>query len=74
MSQKKFILAHELGHVIGFRHTDTYDGLALTTYSSVCSNYSDGNSVMRAGTSLVPSWTSFSTCDIDAFDYLYWLS
>lgn len=72
-SQKKYIMAHELGHTIGFRHTDSYDGVAITTYNTACSNAPDPSSVLRPGSSPVPSWTSsgFSTCDKDAFDWFY---
>jgi hypothetical protein len=70
-SQKKLIIAHELAHAIGFRHTDSYDGLALTTSNYACSNSLDGSSVWKSGTDPVPSWSSFSTCDQDAFDWYY---
>jgi len=71
VSQRKLIIAHELAHAIGFRHTDSYDGLALTTTNYVCSNSLDVSSVWKAGTDPVPSWSNFSICDKDAFDWYY---
>ena len=72
-SQKKFIMAHELGHSIGFAHTDTYEGVDLTTSNHACSTLLDPSSILRSGSSPVPSWPSsgFSTCDKDAFDWFY---
>lgn len=71
-SQRKYLIAHELGHNIGFQHTDTTVGIALTTLNSVCSNYGDLASVLQPGSDPVPSWSGFSTCDQDAFDW-FWL-
>lgn len=70
-AQKKFVMAHEMGHNIGFRHTDSYDGVDVTTANYSCSSLLDPASVLRPGTSPVPSWSTFSTCDKDAFDWFY---
>lgn len=64
-SKRKHIATHELGHTIGFMHTDTYDGIAIY---GACETTSDPTSVMHA---YMRSWTGFSTCDILAFNILY---
>ncbi len=75
-SQKKFLMAHELGHTIGFRHTDTGDGIALTSSSYSCIPFScdgtDTYSVMRQGGSAPPSWPGFTYCDQQVFQCVYW--
>lgn len=73
-SSKKYNMAHELGHCIGFRHTNwDINGEGV---SSVGANYipntpsQDSNSVMNGGTANY-SWNGFSTFDISAVKYLY---
>lgn len=74
-SQKKFIMAHEFGHTIGFLHTNTSEGTILTSYSYPCISSScngpDGVSVLRPGQTPVPSWIGFSTCDANIFQCIY---
>ena len=70
-TKKKRVMMHELGHVIGLRHTNDAtlnSNLAITTSSSAC-NSSTGNtgSLMTA---IVPS-TGFTQCDILAFNTIY---
>lgn len=62
--KKKQIAVHELGHTIGFKHTDTFDGQPIYT---ACT--SDPVSVMNAYA--VRDWTGFTMCDILAFNALY---
>ncbi|MCY1660132.1 M57 family metalloprotease [Chryseobacterium sp. SL1] len=70
--QKTFVLAHELGHNIGFKHTNTSDGYQqVITGNPVCDNASDNQSVLRPGENPVPSWSKFSLCDQLAFDVFY---
>lgn len=74
-SQKKLIIAHELGHTLGFKHTDTSEGYALnsSTHSCISStcNSADVNSIMRPGVAPVPSWAGFSFCDDNVFKCIY---
>lgn len=73
-SQKKFVLAHELGHTIGFRHTDWQargetanpEG-AILVYGTP---QTDANSVMNGATG-GNLWSAFSTYDRLAVQYLY---
>ena len=67
-------MVHELGHCIGFRHTN-WD-IKGEGISSVGANYipntpnQDSNSVMNGGTASY-SWNGFSSYDISAVKYLY---
>ncbi len=74
-SQKKFILTHEGGHNLGFKHTDTVDGWALLSSSYPCilamCDGTDAGSVMRAGGGTPPSWVGFSYCDQNVFQCIY---
>lgn len=73
-STKKYNMVHELGHCIGFRHTN-WDVNGEGT-AGVGANYipntpsQDPNSVMNGGTAL-NSWNDFSTYDRYAVKYLY---
>lgn len=67
-SEKKFAMVHEIGHCIGFWHTDSGQGNKITDVSYWCRNFSNSSSVMN---SVVSSWNGFSNCDEQAFDALY---
>jgi hypothetical protein len=67
-SQMKFAMAHELGHTIGFMHTDTSEGVKLWTYFSNCDSSIDAFSVMRP---TIGNWSGFSMCDEQAFYTIY---
>ncbi|MDR2541399.1 MAG: M57 family metalloprotease [Candidatus Peribacteria bacterium] len=67
-SQKKFAAVHELGHAIGFEHTDTAEGVKLWIYAYNCDNTTDNFSVMRP---VVRNWGGFSQCDQAAFNAIY---
>jgi hypothetical protein len=72
-NQKLYTAIHELGHAIGFAHTDVSSGATLISTANVgCNTYSDLYSVMKP---TIPSgsspWSSFSTCDKAAYKKLY---
>jgi hypothetical protein len=73
--QKENAVAHEFGHTLGFRHTDSSDG----TYISG-TPVTDNESVMNSGSNNCFGWCGFSTGDINATQILYpcaqfaWLS
>ncbi len=73
-SQKTYNLVHELGHCIGFRHTNWYslgEGSGSVGANQIPgSPTSDSNSVMNGGTAL-NSWKGFSNWDIFSVKYLY---
>ncbi len=75
-NQRKLVIAHELGHVLGFKHTDTNEGLIVNNTGIVasCRQNADPSSIMRIGTSPVASWNGFSYCDGQVFNFIYWLS
>lgn len=62
-SRKVFAIAHELGHTIGFKHTNETEGSYINGTPS-----SDPYSVMN---STVLPWVSFTTGDITATNLLY---
>ncbi|QIL38588.1 hypothetical protein G7074_04405 [Pedobacter sp. HDW13] len=72
--QKKYNLVHEIGHCLGFRHTNWYgmgESNTLGVGSSPNSGVNpDASSVMNGGTAL-NSWNGFSFWDIYAISYLY---
>ena len=75
LNQKTWTAVHELGHAIGFGHTDyrQYSNETLISTANVgCNTYSDPSSVMRRfiPTSNSP-WSTFSTCDKAAYKKLY---
>ncbi|OQP45269.1 hypothetical protein A4H97_32645 [Niastella yeongjuensis] len=71
--QRVYNLVHELGHCIGFRHSDLANyteaqngAIAIPTTSAGIDNFS----VMKAGTAL-NSWAGFSSDDIVAAQSVY---
>lgn len=62
-SQKLFAITHELGHTIGFLHTNQNSGVFITGTPSV-----DANSVMN---SFVLPWNGFTAGDVLATQILY---
>lgn len=69
--KKKLVIAHELGHTIGFLHTDTNDGFSVNTVNYWCNNSYDSYSVMCPGGGGNTQWQGFSACDQYAFNALY---
>ncbi|HKP77434.1 MAG TPA: M57 family metalloprotease [Longimicrobiaceae bacterium] len=77
-SQQLRNMVHELGHTLGFRHTN-YTQLGETAgtegaiqVTGTPTSGNDANSVMNGGTAL-NSWIGFSTYDQTAVRALYWL-
>lgn len=62
-NQKLFAITHELGHTIGFYHTNQTTGIFITGTPSV-----DANSVMN---SFVLPWAGFTAGDVLATQILY---
>lgn len=62
-SQKLFAITHELGHTIGFYHTNQTQGVFITGTPSV-----DANSVMN---SFVLNWAGFTAGDVRATQIIY---
>ena len=69
-SQLHFVVAHELGHCVGFRHTnENYTG---GPYLIPQTPFTDANSVMNSGGGpTARSWTGFTTYDVVATQVLY---
>ncbi|SHN24146.1 M57 family metalloprotease [Chitinophaga sp. CF418] len=75
------VIQHELGHCIGFRHTDLADGKNCGTSTSIDVMTSGGFSIPNTSSSDASSWMSsclafgtdrtFTTQDIYALNYLY---
>jgi len=71
---KRYNMVHELGHCIGFRHTNwdiNNEGTAGVGANLIPGTpEQDPNSVMNGGTALF-SWNGFSVFDIISLEYLY---
>jgi len=75
------VIQHELGHCIGFRHTDLYDGSNCGTSTSIDVMTFGGFSIPNTSSSDASSWMSsclafgtdrsFTAQDIYALNYLY---
>jgi hypothetical protein len=63
VAKKRFAITHELGHTIGFGHTNSTWGYAVTGTPAT-----DSYSIMN---STVLNWTAFTTWDLLAVKYLY---
>lgn len=62
------VIAHEIGHAVGLRHTDSGQGTLITNVSTSCKNNPDPNSVMSAEGDF---YYGFTTCDKQAYFALY---
>lgn len=62
------VIAHEIGHTLGIRHTDSGQGSLITNVSTTCRNNTDRYSVMSAQGSF---YYGFTVCDKEAYKALY---
>lgn len=62
------VIAHEIGHTIGIRHTDSGQGSLITNVSATCRNNPDPHSVMSAEGDF---YYGFTVCDKEAYKALY---
>jgi hypothetical protein len=62
------VIAHEIGHTIGIRHTDSGQGSLITNVSTTCKTSPDPKSVMSATGSF---YYGFTPCDKEAYKALY---
>jgi hypothetical protein len=67
-NSKVGVIAHEIGHTIGIRHTDSGQGTLITNVSNACKNSTDPNSVMSAEGDF---YYGFTNCDKQAYKALY---
>ncbi|SIS60977.1 M57 family metalloprotease [Belliella pelovolcani] len=76
-SQKTFVMAHEIGHTLGFRHTDwnlQNEGQGVIGANLVRGTWNNDNaSVMNSGLfhPNIPNWQNFSRYDILAGRTIY---
>ena len=72
-SQRNKTMTHELGHNMGFGHTDnstqgaSYSVMSIPYNSYTCTNNTDASSMMKQGKMNF----AFTTCDKEAFKVLY---
>ena len=67
-SQMLKTAVHELGHTIGFMHTDVLSDYQIYIGIPSCDTTTDPSSIMRQG---LMDFYDFSACDKAAFAYLY---
>ncbi len=68
--RKRYNMVHELGHCLGFRHTNWSARGESSAIQIGGTPATDGNSVMNGGTAL-NTWSGFSTWDIIAVRNIY---
>jgi hypothetical protein len=76
VSAKKHAITHELGHALGFGHTDVLDyaGTSWITNSSLpstCRTGTDTSSIMKSTMNSYYAFNGFTTCDNAVFDLFY---
>jgi hypothetical protein len=74
--QKQWVMVHELGHTLGYRHTNWQAvgetaGTVGAVHISGTPTGADNSSVFRSGLSSWPYWNGFSSYDQVANRYLY---
>lgn len=68
--QRKQILLHEIGHSIGFLHTDSNEGTQVFGLSRDCRSGTHPHSIMRATVNSSAN-NDFTDCDIEMYRRLY---
>jgi hypothetical protein len=69
---KKTALIHELGHILGFKHTDEFaDNTSIFNSAVVCDDYYLSSSFMYGGMTYNQVFNGFSSCDKQNLQY-YW--
>ncbi|RZK70000.1 MAG: hypothetical protein EOO85_21655, partial [Pedobacter sp.] len=68
--RKELVVTHELGHIIGFKHTGTTEGLPVSGTPSV-NNFSYMNEGSNSNSLQQYSFISFSAFDLVAFNNMY---
>ncbi len=75
ISAKKHAITHELGHALGFGHTDLLESgmswITNTNISSACRNNPDPSSIMKSTMNSYYPFNGFTSCDGIVFDWYY---
>ncbi len=69
--EREEIITHELGHTIGFRHTDWQNSGESSANNIPFTPSFDSQSVMNSGSGGLRSWNGFSSNDVVATRVLY---
>ncbi|AKH33262.1 Dual-action HEIGH metallo-peptidase [candidate division SR1 bacterium Aalborg_AAW-1] len=72
VNAKKYALIHEIGHAVGFMHTDSsVNSTTIFNTGSTCNEWFNFNSFMYSGMSSTTTFSDFTSCDKENLNY-YW--